>query len=79
MSFSTVTVNGNGNGNDNETEKACRFVSSRGLMKSCAVYSKNPKSSSPDDLYHVSDFIESAQNRPNSVAVADVNGISCGS
>jgi len=76
MSSSPVTVNGNGNGNgngnsnDNETEKACRFVSSRGLMKSCTVYSKNPKSSSPDDLYHVSDFIESAQNRPNSVAVA---------
>lgn len=70
MSSSTVTVNGNGNSNDNETEKACRFVSSRGLMKSCAVYSKNPKSSSPDDLYHVSEFIESAQNRPNSVAVA---------
>lgn len=38
-------------------EAMCRFVSSRGLLKSCNVYSQNPKSSSPTDLAHVEDFI----------------------
>ena len=46
------------------SEQSCRFVSSRGILKSCAVHSKNPTSSSPDDLDHVIEFIQSAQNNP---------------
>jgi hypothetical protein len=38
-------------------EAVCRFVSSRGLLKSCNVYSQNPKSSCPTDLAHVEEFI----------------------
>jgi len=38
-------------------ETACRFVSSRGLLKSCHVRSMNPKSSCPRDLQYIKDFI----------------------
>lgn len=38
-------------------EAACRFVSSRGLLKSCSIHSSNPRSSSPNDLEHVCEFI----------------------
>lgn len=47
------------------SEESCRFVSSRGILKSCAVHSKNPTSSSPDDLDHVIEFIRSEQNIPS--------------
>ncbi len=40
-------------------EAACRFVSSRGLLKSCRVRSMNPKSSCPTDLQYIADFIAS--------------------
>ena len=38
-------------------EAACRFVSSRGLLKSCSIHSSYPRSSSPNDLEHVRQFI----------------------
>jgi len=38
-------------------EAACRFVSSRGLLKSCSIHSLYPRSSSPNDLEHVRQFI----------------------
>lgn len=38
-------------------EASCRFVSSRGLLKSCSFHSSNPRSSSPNDLEHIRDFI----------------------
>lgn len=38
-------------------EAACKFVSSRGLLKSCSSHSSNPRSSSPNDLEHVRTFI----------------------
>lgn len=38
-------------------ETACRFVSSRGLLKSCHIHSKDPRSSCPIDLDHVHEFV----------------------
>jgi len=38
-------------------EAACRFVSSRGLLKSCSIHSLTPRSSSTNDLEHVRQFI----------------------
>lgn len=44
-------------------ESACRFVSSRGLLKSCDIHSSAPISSSPTDLHHVNEFIMSPRNK----------------
>ncbi len=44
---------------ESNDEAACRFVSSRGLLKSCRVRSMNPKSSCPTDLQYITDFIAS--------------------
>lgn len=46
-------------------ESACKFVSSRGLLKSCQVRSMNPKSSCPTDLQYIKDFIAVQNDRPN--------------
>ena len=43
-------------------ESACRFVSSRGLLKSCKIRSANPMSSNPNDLEHVRIFIANQDN-----------------
>lgn len=43
-------------------EDACRFISSRGLLKSCNIRSANPKSSNPNDLEHVRVFISEQDN-----------------
>lgn len=43
-------------------EAACKFVSSRGLLKSCKIHSANPKSSNPNDLEHVRIFIAEQDN-----------------
>lgn len=47
----------------NTDEHACRFVSSRGLLKSCDIHSRNPKSSSPTDLDHVRNLIARQQQQ----------------
>jgi len=44
---------------ESNDEAGCRFVSSRGLLKSCRVRSMNPKSSCPTDLQYIADFIAS--------------------
>lgn len=54
------------------SEESCRFVSSRGILKSCAVHSKTPTSSSPDDLNHVIEFIRSGQNNPQDKKVVSI-------
>ncbi len=51
-------------------ETACTFVSSRGLLKSCSIRSMNPKSSSPNDLLHIKNFIESSATSATSVTSA---------
>lgn len=51
-------------------ETACIFVSSRGLLKSCSIRSMNPKSSSPNDLLHIKNFIESSATSATSVSSA---------
>lgn len=42
---------------DNRDETSCLFVSSRGLLKSCDIHSKTPKSSCPVGLEYIQDFI----------------------
>jgi hypothetical protein len=46
-----------------DDETCCRYVSSRGLLKSCYVRSYSPKSSCPNDLLYLFDFISDQDNK----------------
>lgn len=50
-------------------ETSCEFVSSRGLLKSCAIRAPIPKSSCPTNLQYIQDFITS-QPQPSSSPVS---------
>ena len=53
-------------------ETACTFVSSRGLLKSCSIRSMNPKSSCPNDLEYIKDFIAATASTASSASTASV-------
>lgn len=44
-----------------EDESSCKIVNSRGILKSCDIYSKTPKSSSIDSLIYIKDFLKNQQ------------------
>lgn len=51
-------------------ETACIFVSSRGILKSCDIRSKTPKSSCPGDLDYIKEFLlEPATTSPTSIYI----------